>query len=241
MTGQYPLPYCLVALLPCCPGCHIALLPCCPRCPVAFCRLCCLVALVALLPWSPCCPAALLPLLPSCLVALFPWLPWLPCCPGCLVALVALLPCCPAALLPLLPCCPVWPCYPVALLLWLPFCFAAYIALVALLPRCPLALAFVSNPLALAFYGFWMANSWGKKCMHWLMHGSKAWVARKKERQEKGAGKGSERSLVSSLTTRNREVATSPWHFLVVLHVGSSLRQEFQRKIQAVYILKNVH
>ena len=29
-----------------------------------------------------------------------------------------------------------------------------------------------ANPRALAFLGVWMANSWGKKCMHWiwLMH-----------------------------------------------------------------------
>ena len=44
---------------------------------------------------------------------------------------------------------------------------------------------------------------------------SNARVARKKkrrgeERQGKGAGKGSERSLASSLVTLNREVATSP-------------------------------
>ena len=73
------------------------------------------------------------------------------------------------------------------------------------------------------------------------MERSNAWVARKKERQEKGPRKGSERSLVRLLTTRNREVATGPWHFLVVWHIGSSLRQEFLRKIPAIYILSNVH
>ena len=53
---------------------------------------------------------------------------------------------------------------------------------------------------------------------------SRASGTRRKTR-EQGAGKESERSLARLLATRNEEVATSPYHFLVVLRVCYSLSQ----------------
>ena len=47
----------------------------------------------------------------------------------------------------------------------------------------------------------------------------------RKETREQGAGIASETSLTRSLATPNREAATSPWHFLVVVRVHYSVSQ----------------
>ena len=47
----------------------------------------------------------------------------------------------------------------------------------------------------------------------------------RKETREQGVGIESETSLTCSLATPNREAATSPWHFLVVVRVRYSVSQ----------------
>ena len=66
----------------------------------------------------------------------------------------------------------------------------------------------------------------------------------RKETREQGVGIESETSLTCSLATPNREAATSPWHFLVVVRVRYSVSQFTlgnPRKNPSYFHTSNVH